>query len=524
MSNQKNRKAARILALIVAVAMLIMTFFYVFAMTGWFGSAMQENGFIVNAASNSDLDISLGETSDTVVLSDSSYETLYGATFYYGQTPLKYRVDALEELVLEIQGMYKDEVSLDTLFSGVYQGLFESLDDPWSVYYPSQETANQIIKSIEGEYGGVGITMTMDEEKVLVTATVVDSPAYKAGIKSGDFIVKVDTTDVGGMSIEDVALLIRGESGTNVTLTVDRNGTQMLFTMNRQIIKTTSVSNKMMDNNIGYIKISSFDSNTGEEFKVAHLTLLNQGMNGMIIDIRDNSGGLMSSALDIADQLIPTDGYIAYYERQGEIIETVKSTIDSTKVVPTVILINGNTASASECLVGALKDRGIATIIGENTYGKGVAQIISSAGDNAALKLSVFYFLTPNKSRIDHNGIAPNIVVNSNGNLTKEELANINKTLAPMTESVKYFAGNVGLNVYAAQQRLQYLGYALDLTAIMDDKTVIAIKEFQQKQLLCPYGGLDFTTIKALANAFDAYINPSAEDLQLAKAVEVITR
>ncbi len=520
MYRKKNKKVARVIALLVAVAMLVMTFFYVFAMTGWFGTAMEKGGFWVSAASS----VSAGEMSDTVTLSQTDYDMLYGATFYYGETPLKYRADALEELILEIQESYKDEISLDTLFTGVYEGLFQSLNDPWSVYYPSNETATQLVKSIEGEYAGIGVTMRIVADRVMITATVVGSPAYQAGLKTGDYILKVDNTDIAGMAIEDVSLLVRGEAGTSVTLTVERAGIQNLYTMTRKIIKTTSVTSTMLDKNIGYIQITSFDSNTDEEFKAARLSLLNQGMTGMIIDLRDNGGGLMSSAIDIADQLIPTAGTIAFYERQGSIIETVSSFADATKAVPTVALINENTASASECLVGALKDRGIATLVGETTYGKGVAQIIAEAAQGAAIKLSVFYFLTPNKTRIDGNGVTPNILVNSTGYLAEEEIEAINTVLAPMTESVKYFAGAVGLNVYAAQQRLRYLGYDAELTAVMDEKTVQAIKEFQADQALYSYGGLDFTTTKALASAFNAYMNPKMDDVQLAKAVEVLTK
>ncbi|NCB42583.1 MAG: PDZ domain-containing protein [Clostridia bacterium] len=497
MSERKRKRMIRAVAFILAIAMLVMTGFYIFAMTGWFSGTMEKRGAFVSAA-----------------------------TFYRGETPLKYRVDALSELVLEVQEMYKDEVSLDTLFNGIYHGLFESLNDPWSVFYASSETANQLIKSIEGEYGGIGITMRMASERVMITAIVVDSPAYHAGIKSGDYIVKVDNVETKGMLIDDVALLVRGEAGTSVTLTVEREGVQRLFKMNRQVIKTVSVSSKMMEgqNGVGYIKISSFDSNTDEEFLAARLALLSQGMNSMIIDLRDNGGGLMNSALDVADQLIPTAGYITHYERQGSIIESIKSTPNSTKNVPIVVLINEHTASASECLVGALKERGIATVIGETTYGKGVAQIVSDAGNGSALKLSTFYFLTPNKARIDGNGITPNIVVNSSGHLTQDEIQEIEKVLAPMTESVKYYAGGVGLNVYAAQQRLQYLDYDLELTAIMDEQTVLALKKFQADHLLYPYGGLDFTTTKALVAAFNAYINPTSQDLQLEKAIELLVK
>lgn len=492
MSDRKKKKAVRVVALILALAMLVMTGFYIFAMTGWFGGAVGKYGFVVSAATQ--------------------------------DTEIQEKVENLEDLIFDIQDLYKDEINIDQVFDGIYEGLFNALEDPWSVYYPSSETASKLIKNIEGEYSGVGITMTAVDGRVVVTAVVQASPAELAGLQAGDYIIKIDGTDIEGMDIEDVALLIRGEEGTSVTLTVEKNGLLKNYTMVRKTIKTESVSYKMLENQIGYISISGFDSNTDDEFLQARLTLLNQGMKGLVIDVRNNGGGLMHSALSVANQLIPTEGILAYYEKQGEIIESIESTVNGFKKVPIVILTNRSTASASECLVGALKDRDAAIVVGETTYGKGVAQIVSEISDGAAIKLSVFYFLTPNKTRIDGNGIVPDILVHRSGGLSAEEISKMRDVLVPMTESVRYYAGDIGLNVYAAQQRLQYMEYDVELTAVMDEKTLAAVKKFQAENKLYPYGALDFTTTKMVASVFNAYINPSNEDLQLEKALEVLSK
>ena len=492
MSERKRKRMIRAVAFILAIAMLVMTGFYIFAMTGWFGAAMEGRGAFVSAASQ---DAAVHE-----------------------------KINDLEDLIFDIQDSYKDEVDVDRLFDGVYEGLFDSLRDPWSVYYPSSETANKLIRNIEGEYSGVGITMTAVNGRVIVTSVVVGSPAEGAGLQSGDYIMKIDGKDIEGMDIEDVALLIRGEAGTSVTLTVEKAGLLKTFTMVRKVIKTESVSYKMLEDNIGYIGISGFDSNTDDEFFEARLVLLSQGMKGLVIDVRNNGGGLMHSALSIADQLIPQEGILAYYEKQGKIIESLSSTKNNTKVVPLVVLTNQNTASASECLVGALKDRGAATLVGETTYGKGVAQIVSEISDGAAIKLSVFYFLTPNKTRIDGYGIVPDFIIHNSGRFSDEELLEMNEALVPMTESVKYYAGDIGLNVYAAQQRLKYMDYDVALTAVMDEKMLAAVKKFQAENGLYSYGALDFTTTKAVASVFNAYINPTDQDLQLEKALEILNK
>lgn len=497
MSERRKKRVVRAIAFILALGMLLMTGFYIFAMTGWFGNIAEKQGSFVSAASNS------GSPKSDVI---------------------KSKVYDLQTLLLEIQDSYKDEINVDKIFDGIYKGLFDALEDPWSVYYPSSDTANSLIQSIEGEYSGVGITMAAENGRVVVTAVVKSSPAELAGVQAGDFIVKIDGVDIEGMAIDDVALRIRGEAGTSVVLTVEKAGVLKTFTMVRKNIKSESVSYKMLENQIGYILISGFDSNTDEEFFAARLTLLSQNMKGLVIDLRNNGGGLMHSALSVADQLIPTAGNLAHYEKQGKIIETITSSGSNTKVVPIVVLTNANTASASECLVGALKDRGVATVVGETTYGKGVAQIVSEAPGNTAIKLSVFYFLTPNKTRIDGVGVTPDIVVHMSGGLSDEELAKLNTTLVPMTENIKYYAGGIGLNVYAAQQRLKQLKYDVDLTAMMDPKMVAAVKKFQAENKLSPYGGLDFTTIKAVGSVFNAYINPTLEDLQLKKALEILKK
>ena len=488
MYGKKNQKLVRVVALLVALSMLLMTGIYIFSLTGWFGAELEQGGFVVRAA--------------TVGLTDSD------------------RFRELEDFVDDLRFHYKDELPSDVLFQGLYKGLFDSLGDAWSVYYPSRETADKLIDSILGDYSGVGITMTMSDERVVITVVTPGGPADRAGIKSGDVIVRIDERSAAGLTLDEVALLVRGKEGTRVSLAVERGGTTKTYSMVREIIHAASVYPSVIEDDIGYIRITSFDSDTDKEFAQARLTLLNQGIRGLIIDLRDNGGGLMASALSIADQLVPFEGTLAHYERQGDIIETVSSSVNRTKQLPTAVLVNEYTASASECLAGALQDNGVARIIGRTTYGKGVAQMISQSPDGGAYKLSIYYFLTPHKRRIDGVGIAPDDVVHESGALSAEEVTAILRILAPMNEPVRYYAGQMGLNVYGAQQRLSYLGYEAPLTGIMDGDTVASIRKFQADEKLSLYGGLDYTTMAALSAAFEYYVLGEDVDLQLAAAID----
>jgi carboxyl-terminal processing protease len=294
--------------------------------------------------------------------------------------------------------------------------------------------------------------------------------------------------------------------------------------MAREVIRATSVYYDMLEGDIGYIRIASFDGDTDKEFAAARLSLLSRGMRALVIDLRDNGGGLMASALSIADQLVPFSGHIAHYERQGTILESVPSTVNHTKQVPLAVLVNEYTASASECLAGALQDNGVARVIGRTTYGKGVAQTLSESPDGGAYKLSVYYFLTPDKKRIDGAGIAPDQVVYESGGLSRDEAAAILRVLAPMSEKNRYYAGQAGLNVYGAQQRLRHLGYDAPLTGTMDAATVGTIKKFQSDEKLYPYGGLDYTTMDAIARAFEVYVQGDGEDRQLQAAIDWLTK
>ncbi len=446
-------------------------------------------------------------------------------TFFYGETPIDLRMDALQEIIEEVRENYKDETKLDDIFIGIYQGLFSSLGDPWSAYVTVDKTddgTNFVTNDVDEVYEGIGIVIRKTNSGIRISSVVSGSPAQLAGIRSGDYILKVGAQNVTQMTSEEVSLLIRGSSGSTVSLTVDRQGDTRVFEVVRQVIRTDTVSSKMLDETTGYVQVSSFAAGTADRFAAEYDALAAQGAKAIVLDLRGNGGGSVGEAVAVADHLIHTDGVISIFKRQGEVIETVRSTTDSFADLPVVCLVDHETASASELLTAALKDRQAATIVGETTYGKGVAQFVGSGGQGNYFKLSVYYFLSPKGSDIDGVGIVPDVAAYAQGERTAEEIAQIRASVAPINEAKKYYAGDSGLNVYGVQQRLAKMGYDVEASGVMDAKTVAALKLVQTEAGVCPYGALDFCTLGIVKDKFDAWCDPGTEDAALAKALELL--
>ncbi|MEG2200388.1 MAG: S41 family peptidase, partial [Anaerovorax sp.] len=280
---------------------------------------------------------------------------------------------------------------------------------------------------------------------------------------------------------------------------------------------------EMKANQIGYIQIISFDGDTQVEFANARMTLLNKGAKAFVIDLRNNGGGIVNGAVDIANQLLPKKGPIVHFMQQGKITETIQSS-GAEYVLPTVVLVNGNTASASEILVGALKDSHAAKVVGTQTYGKGIIQSVIPVNATSSMKLSTHYYLTPNQTKIDKIGITPDYVVANTANINEEALIKEYSKFAPMKEEKKPKKGDTGLNVFGAQQRLALLGYHVEISGTMDANTTAAVNQFQKDAGLKPYGVLDYTTMATLDKKTAQMILGVKEDqdLQLDKALEVL--
>ncbi len=446
-------------------------------------------------------------------------------TFFYGETPIDLRMDALQEMIEEVRENYKDDTTMDEIFLGIYKGLFSGLGDPWTEFVTPAEPApgtNFVTNDVDEVYEGIGIVIRKTDSGLRISSVVSGSPAFQAGIHSGDYILKVGPVDVTEMTSEEAAQLIRGSSGSSVTLTVDRDGDVKVFEVIRQVIRTDTVAAEMLDDGIGYIRISSFTAGTADVFAEEYDKLAAQGAKGIVLDLRGNGGGSVEQAVSVADHLIHRNGVISIFKRQGEVIETVHSTADDFANLPVVCLVDHNTASASELLTAALKDHKAATIAGETTYGKGVAQFVGSGGKGNYFKLSIYYFLSPKGNDIDGVGIQPDVAIYNQSERSEEEIAAIRASMAPINEEKKYYAGQSGLNVYGVQQRLQAMGYDAAPTGVMDAKTVAALKLLQAEAGACPYGGLDYCTLGIVKDKFDAWCSPASEDAALAKAIELL--
>ena len=503
MDHNTARKIAKVIAIITIIAMVVTSFSFVFLL---FGS---------NAVYAAEVGSKGAFTENLVATTENTNNVDVNAEMNYMKT-----------LIEQIKAEYKDQVSYEQLVNGAYKGIFDTLD-PFSVYYPTQKEQNDFVTTVNGEFQGVGLSLDVINGVCKVVSPISGGPAESAGILSGDVIVEINGRNVRDIP-EQVPSLLRGEAGSKVGIGIERPGHTGIirFTITREVIRINAVSYRMLDTETGYIKIDSFDKDVDKEFTGAKLNLLSQGMKYLILDLRNNPGGYIIGATNIANQLI-AKGPIVSFEQQGKIVETINSTGAFFTDFPMVVLMNEGSASASEILGGALKDSGQAIIIGVPSYGKGTAQQVEKLPNGAGMKLSKYYFLTPNNKKIDHIGIIPDIEI-SNKMMSAPEikaLADKVDAFAPMIETAKPKPGDKGLNVYGAQQRLGFLGYKVKINGVMDWQTVTAMKAFQDKHKLYPYGVLDNSTRNAINDEIIRYIAGLVNDKtdpQLSKAIEVI--
>ena len=312
-----------------------------------------------------------------------------------------------------IKQYFWQDVDESTLEEGVYKGLLESLDDPYSVYYTHDELV-QLQQQTEGIYYGIGAHISQDNEMgyVRVSKIIKNTPAEASGLQQDDYIYKVDGEDMQGKDSSYVVSKIKGEAGTKVTITVVREGATdpIDIEVERQKIESPTVEYQMLDNDMAYIQITEFDLVTTEQFEEAYKQAQADGMKGLILDLRSNPGGNLSTVCDIARMILPK-GLIVYTEdKYGKREEYTCDGANQIKV-PLVVLTNGYSASASEILAGAVKDYGIGTLVGTTTYGKGIVQKVINLSDGSAVKLTVSNYFTPNGNNIHKIGIDPDVEV-----------------------------------------------------------------------------------------------------------------
>lgn len=319
----------------------------------------------------------------------------------------------LSELDSLIESDYLGDVDEDALKEGLYKGYLEALGDPYSEYYDAEETA-KFNENMSGEFSGIGVVMSQDQKSGLITMVQIykDSPAEKAGFKEGDILFQVAGKDVSGRKLDEVVSDIKGEKGTKVELTVLRGEERekVTATVVRDTIEVQTVEYKMMENQIAYLAISEFDIVTYEQYKTALQELEKQGMKGLVIDLRNNPGGSLDIVCEMLDLILPK-GLLVYTEDKDGKKQEYNSDADYAYDVPMTVLINGNSASASEIFAGAVQDYEKAEIVGTISYGKGVVQSVYALKDGTCVKLTVAEYFTPKGRSINEKGITPDVEV-----------------------------------------------------------------------------------------------------------------
>ena len=334
---------------------------------------------------------------------------------------------ALASIRTMLEEEYIGELDDEQMLEMAIKGYVAGVGDEYTEYYTPEEMSQEY-DSAMGNYVGIGIYMVVNYEEGTITVLepMEGSPAEAAGLQEGDLITKVDGQEVTADNVTEMSNAIKGEEGTTVTLEITRGEETLEAQVERKRIEISHIESRMLEDNIGYIQILDFDGGTAEEFRENYENLNNQGATSLIIDIRNNGGGVVDEAIDILEMICDRDSTLLIEKDKDENEVIIKSEEDPFINIPIVVLTNENSASASEILAGALKDNDKATIIGETTYGKGVIQTLYRLTDGSGLKITTNEYVTPNRTTINKVGIEPDIAVELPEDI--EELTDENDT------------------------------------------------------------------------------------------------
>ena len=360
--------------------------------------------------------------------------------------------DYIFDLYTQVQELivnyHTKDVAQQDLFEGMMRGLLDALDDAYSQYL-DQEQYDSLFSTLEGEYSGIGVTIDLVEGKIVVVSTFPGSPAEKAGIKSADVITGAEGIDLRGKVPGDASRILRGPAGTTVTVTISRpsTGESLDFKLIRETIRQQTLSLKDLGDGTYLLGISQFTTDTGTQFPVVMQYLRDRGLRGLVLDLRNNPGGLVDSALSIASGLVPKGPLVEL--RRKEIRQVIESYVE-TSPVPVVVLVNQGSASSSEILAGAIRDRGVGVLVGDRTFGKACVQSIIPLGDGlGGIRLTTADYYTPSGYLLAGIGLTPDFAVDTDQIEIPEGL----------THDRVLGAGAVGLDVLALQKSLRFLGY-----------------------------------------------------------------
>jgi carboxyl-terminal processing protease len=427
-----------------------------------------------------------------------------------------HKVEVAYDLISE---KFFQDVNKGELVEGAIQGMLKTLNDPYSVYM-NAETASQFNDALDSSFEGIGAEVTMMDGKLLIVAPFKNSPAEEAGLKPNDRIVKIDGSSIEGLDLYEATLKIRGKKGTKVKLEVLREGVSdpIEVSVKRDEIPVETVYSDVKKVNgvtTGYIQITTFSENTAVDFKKQLAELEKKKVKGLVIDVRGNPGGLLSSVEQILQEFVTgKKPYIQIQERSGEVMKSFSNN-KKKKTYPVVVLIDEGSASASEILAGALKEAEGYPLIGTKSFGKGTVQQAVPMGDGSNIKLTMYKWLTPNGNWIHKKGIQPDIPVKQPAYYYAHPLQ-IEKPLKPEMNNDQ---------VKNAQQMLKGLGFMLDRSdGYYSKKTEQAVREFQIQQGIDANGIIDAKTAEHLQAEIYQQVQNEKNDLQLQSAIEYVNR
>lgn len=418
----------------------------------------------------------------------------------------------LLELILQVKEFaaktHPSNVATKTLYEGMLRGLLGSFGDPHSKYMTEGELV-ALTNSLDGTYSGVGVVLQLVDGKVTVVSLVKKSPAEAAGVKPGDVVTSVDGKE--SASLDDAAVAIRGPVGTSVILIVNRpsTGETICFGLCRELISSSAVEAQDIGDGLYYIDVNQFDISTGASFASEIAKVKSRGAKGLLLDLRDNPGGLLDVGVKIAENLVPNGPVL---ELQGKGERRVIYGKADTLPIPVVVLVNGRSASASEIVAGAIKDYGVGILVGEKTYGKGsIQQVIPLGNGLGAIRITIANYFTPSGTSISGNGLVPDIPAENRPALPGK--IELKRTLR---------MGTVGLDVLRLQENLAFLGYyGGDLDGVFGPATGAAIERFLADRGLGYSGSLDAAAAKTLEEAALAK-STNSPDAVYAKGLEAL--
>lgn len=418
-------------------------------------------------------------------------------------------VEFMQDVIKFVLQDYQYEVDQDDIINGLYVGFFNVLDE-YSVYYTPEEYQS-LIDNTAGEFTGIGVQIIDSEGQVTVLTPLADSPAIKAGIEPGDIIKYVDGLDITGMTIGEASAIIKGPEGTTVKIGVIRDGKNLNFDVIRNKIVTSTVEGKILENNIGYLKITEFANNTVELAKKELDVFDESNIKDIVIDLRNNGGGTLKAAIDMLN-LFVTEGPVVYVDyATGE--EYVYSSNLKQQKYDIAVLINGGSASATEIFAGAVKYKNEGVIVGTKSFGKGIVQSLYRLKNGSGVKFTTAEYFSIDKTPVHKIGITPHIVV-ENPKIDTSKYPEFSKEQKPNL-------GDVSLDVLSAEMILQTLGYDVnEPDGVYDNTSFEQVKNFQNDNNLSAYGTIDIATQNKLYSELLEYANSSMEDIQLEKAIE----